>query len=188
MKEPVEIKKNIRLCNHPVEFTITESNHHTLYLNDEMLNFKIMDDIVAQLKAGRDRGEFKAKTRVAEPDGSRGVTVKVKGYWRIRLDYMLFYRIFRWWYTCNIDPQRVESLFREAFGHNCESCMEAFEKTCERNIFDFIGYIGDMQNYGFAFMDIITREMEAYEARYSLFLNKPQETPFDISLKPYDGT
>lgn len=168
MKEPVEIKKNIRLCNHSIELTFTELNPHTLYLNDEMLNFKIMDDIVTGLKAGKDRGAFKAKTRIVKPAGSRGVMVKAKGYWRIRLDYMLFYRVYRWWYTCNIDPQKVESLFKEAFRHNYESCMEAFEKTYDRNIFDFIGYIGDMQDDGYAFMDIIAREMESYEARYSL--------------------
>lgn len=162
--------RNIRLCNHNLELTITGiSKDYRMYeLRDEIPDSKITDDIVNQLKAENTSGIFKAKIRIDKEIGIKCKTIRVEGAWRIRADYKLFYRIVRWWYNCNFDPERIKPLFTEAFEHNAETCLKEFEETYKRNIFDFIGYIGDEYRYGNAFMDIIVREMESYEQKHSL--------------------
>jgi hypothetical protein len=148
--------------------TEVNNNYYGYDPNDEMLNFKIMDNIAKQLKAQNTSGKFKAEYRIKKESNAKSEVIRVRGCWRILPDYILFYRIHRWWYNCNIAPEKVESLFTKAFGHNSQKCIDAFEHTYNRNIFDFIGYIGDMKNYGYAFMDIIMQEMETYEKKHSL--------------------
>ncbi len=162
--------KHIRLCGHFIELELTECHPQNIgfYLKEEILTFKIMDNITKQIKAEQVRGDFKAGIRTDNDTEGKYKIVRVKGLWRILPDYLLFYRIFRWWYNCNIAPERVEILFKKAFKHNYQTCIEAFEKTYNRNIFDFIGYIGDQQDYGYAFMDLIIQEMEFYESKFKL--------------------
>lgn len=166
------LTKRINICGHYIELELIEyyPNNIELYLNEEMLTFKIMDNIIKQIKAEKTMGDFKYGTRLyCEVEGKK-IAIRIKGKWHILPNYILFYRIFRWWYNCNIAPERIETLFRKAFKHNYQSSIEAFEKTYNRNIFDFIGYIGDHYDYGYAFMEIILLEVDSYEKKFKLSL------------------
>ncbi|MFV0329207.1 MAG: hypothetical protein ACK5KL_05165 [Dysgonomonas sp.] len=162
--------KYIKVCSHNLRLDITEisNNCYSYELDDEMLNFKIMDKLVLQLKAEKTSGEFIVKTRIGKTKDSKGKLVQIKGQWRIHINYSLFYRIYRWWYNCNIDPQEINKLFLKAFERDAQLCIEQFEKDCNRNIFDFIGFLGTHYRYGNAFMDMINKQMQAYEKKYSL--------------------
>lgn len=165
--------KHIRICGHNIELKLSkiQPQNASYYINDELLNYKVMDDIVKQIKTGRRAGCFKARSRIAKERDSQGRLVKIQGTWRIRIDYGILYRIFRWWYNCNFDPEKIDRLFYKVFGDRVDHYLKQYNDKYKANLFDFIGYIGTDTKEGYAFFDLVSQEMEAYEVKYDLDTN-----------------
>lgn len=169
----MNLTKNIKICGHNVVLVVTKISHENAryYFNDELLNYKVLDDIVKQIIAGKRTGCFKAKSRIVEQEDKRNPMVRIEGIWRIAIDYEMLHRIFRWWYNSNFDPDRIGSLFYKAFGLRLDAhYLKRYNDEYNRNLFDFIGYIGDNIQDGNAFMDIVLEEMNTYEEKYKLEL------------------
>lgn len=163
--------KHTRICGHNIELILSkiQPQNASFYINDELLNYKVMDDIVKQIKAGKREGNFKARSRIDHEKDTRSRLVKMEGTWRIRADYGMFYRIFRWWYNCNFNKETMGELFFKVFGpDSCAYYLQLYNEKYQGNLFDFIGFIGTDTSEGYTFLDIVWQEMEAYEGKFNL--------------------
>ncbi|GEM_PF-2729959 len=163
--------KHTTICGHNIELHLTriQPQKAGYYIDDELLNYKVMDSIVKQLKAGRREGVFKARSRISTGKADEGQLVKIEGTWHIRVDYGVFYRIFRWWYNCNFDKESVTRLFSPVFGFDRSNCYSRqYYDKYQGNLFDFIGFIGTDTQDGYALFDLVWRETLAYEQKFNL--------------------
>lgn len=163
--------KHTRICGHNIELTLSkiQPQNAGYYIDDELLNYKVMDDVVRQIKIGKREGNFQARSRIYTEKDGQSRPVKMEGSWHIRFDYGMLYRIFRWWYNCNFDPKIIHRLFQEVFGDRAsDHYLKEYNGKHKGNLFDFMGYIGTDTKSGYAFFDRVSQEMEAYEAKYNL--------------------
>lgn len=166
--------KQTRLCGHNIELKLSkiQPQNAGYYIDDELLNYKVMDDIVKQIKTGKRQGNFRARSRIDNEKDNSNRLVKMQGTWRILIDYGMLYRIFRWWYNCNFDTERISQIFHKAFGDRAYNhYMKEYNDKYKGNLFDFMGYIGTDTKSGYAFFDLVSQEMEFYEKKYNLDTN-----------------
>lgn len=163
--------KHITICGHNIELHLTQIQPQkaSYYINDELLNYKMMDNIVKQIKAGNRQGVFKARAYISTCNQDGKQLLKIAGTWSIRIDYGMLYRIFRWWYNCNFKKETVNGLFSQVFGFDRSSyyCQQYYDKY-QGSLFDFIGFIGNDTQDGYAFFDLVWQQTLAYEQKFKL--------------------
>ncbi|MDH6310898.1 hypothetical protein M2451_004063 [Dysgonomonas sp. PFB1-18] len=168
------ISKMIKLYGHTIvlELDVTPlSSFLTYEINCILFNNKIIEylkkRIALQLKSNQKKGSFKF-SKFLELNDQTVVNKRVRliCQWSIPIDYMQLFRIYRWWYNCNIPQDGISDFFSKTFEERVANYyMEEFCITHSYNIISMVASIGKEEKHGIAFFHGVMKEVEEYEKK-----------------------
>ena len=145
-----------------VQYTVTHASDKDFVVdgNYNGLNMTIRKEIMYRLANGRPQDEF--STSAYTPSGS---ILYIRLRYHAIPDYLVFQRIFRWWYNFAGEEALTPEDFRAAYGK--VQGDHIYEKWIgfHRDLTKMVGYLGDDYGKGQLFFGMVMEKVLLFENR-----------------------